>query len=195
MTNPEYVEVKGKKYKINTDFRVAIKCDKVARDKTISDDERALAIIYILFGEEALRDKQNHNELLQLALKYLSCGQEIDTSTDENPDMDYEEDYNYIWTSFKSDYNGFDLDKEKLHWWKFMDMLNGLSNSELGNCCVLNRVRQLRNLDLSTIKDTKERDRLAKAKKSVELKKYSKENNLTKEQEESMERLNKLLGL
>lgn len=73
--------------------------------------------------------------------------------------------------------------------------MNGLSNSEMGNCCVLNRVRNLRNFDVSTIKDSKERQKIAKAKESVALKKYKKENNLTKEQEESMNRLNEILGL
>ena len=50
MNNPQYVKVKDKKYKINSDFRVALKCDKVAKDSKIDDTERALAIIYLLFG-------------------------------------------------------------------------------------------------------------------------------------------------
>ena len=45
------------------------------------------------------------------------------------------------------------------------------------------------------IKDSKEREKILKAKEQVALKKYKKENHLTKEQEESMERLNKILGL
>ena len=60
---------------------------------------------------------------------------------------------------------------------------------------MLNRIRDLRNLDLKTIKDSKERQKIAKAKERVALKKYKKENHLTKEQEESMERLNKIIGL
>lgn len=193
MNYPEYVEIKNKKYKINTDFKVAIKCDEVARDNNIDDKERALAIIYLLFGKEGLYDKENHKKLLELALKYLSCGKEIDTST-EKPDMDYIEDYAYIKTSFISDY-GINIDKEQLHWWEFSDLINGLSNSEFGSCCILNRIRQLRNYDVSQIKDKKERDKIIKAKKSVELKRNKKENHLTKEQEESMERLNKMLGI
>ena len=93
-----------------------------------------------------------------------------------------------------SDYH-MDLDNTEMHWWRFMDLMNGLSNSEFGNCCVLNRVRNLRNYDISEIQDNKERQKMAKAKESVALKKYKKENNLTKEQEESMRRLNEILGL
>ena len=55
MNNPQYVKVDDKLYKINTDFRVALECDKIARDKSIGDYERALAIIYKLFGEKRIR--------------------------------------------------------------------------------------------------------------------------------------------
>lgn len=49
MSNPEYVKVDGELYKINTDFRVALECNKIAEDENIGDYERSLAIIYKLF--------------------------------------------------------------------------------------------------------------------------------------------------
>jgi hypothetical protein len=82
-----------------------------------------------------------------------------------------------------------------MEWRKFYNLLNCLSNSELGNCCVLNRIRNLRNFDLSIIQDTKERNKIKKAQDSVALKKNKKENNLTKEQEESMRMFNELARL
>ena len=107
--------------------------------------------------------------------------------------MDFNEDMDYIEASFMSDYK-IDLTTEKMHFWKFYTLLEGLSNSELGNCCVLNRVRNLRTFDLSQIKDNKERERLAKAKEMVALKSTKKEVELTKEQEESMNKLNEIIG-
>lgn len=194
---PKYVEINNKQYKINTDFRIALKCNEIAQDNAIGDIERALGIIETLFGDEAIDDGKNnpglYEKLLKLAKKYLSCGKELE-KTNEEPDMDYIEDMPYIKASFRSDY-GIKLDDEQIHWWEFNDLMNGLSNSELGNCCVLNRIRNLRNFDVSTIKDNKERQKITKAKEMVALKKYKKENHLTKEQEESMERLNKILGL
>lgn len=193
MNNPEYVKIGDKKYKINTDFRVAIKCNKVAEDETIGDYERSLAIIYLLFGDKGLNDGDNYEKLLELAKKYLSCGKEIE-QTNEQQDMDFVEDYDYIKTSFRSDY-GINLDKENMHWWEFFNLINGLSNSELGNCCILNRIRNLRNFDERKIEDAKERQRIHKAKQQVALKKYKKEVKLTEEQERSMEELNKILGI
>lgn len=190
MNYPKYAQIEDRLYEINTDFRVAIKCNEVAEDKTISDAERALAIIYLLFGEKGLKS-HDREALLEKAKTYLSCGQEIENN-DEEPDMDYIEDYSYIKTSFRSDY-GIKLDEENMHWWEFNELMNGLSNSEMGNCCVLNRIRNLRNLDTKEISDRKERERIEKAKQQVALKKTKKENHLTKEQEDSMNELNKII--
>lgn len=55
MNNPQYVKVDDKLYKINTDFRVALECNKIAEDSSIGNLERAMAIIYKLFGEERIR--------------------------------------------------------------------------------------------------------------------------------------------
>lgn len=55
MNNPQYVKVDDKLYKINTDFRIALECDEIARDTSIGELERPMAIIYKLFGEERIR--------------------------------------------------------------------------------------------------------------------------------------------
>ena len=162
MNNPEYVRVNNKKYKINTDYRVALRCDEIARDTTIGDYERSLAIIYTLYGEEGLKNKNDYNDLLKLAIKYLSCG--INDEDDSLRDMDFQQDMNLIRASFKSDY-GIVLDEEPMHWWDFYMYVNGLTEN-----CVLNRVRELRTYDTSKIKDSKERSKIEKSKRKVALK-------------------------
>ena len=194
LNNPEYVKIGDKKYKINTDFRVAIECNNIAQDDSIGNTERPLAIIYKLFGDEGLENPQDWEKLLELGIKYLSLGKDTSGVDNNNEiDMDFNEDMDYIEASFMSDYN-IDLANTEMHWYKFYNLINGLSNSELGNCCVLNRVRNLRTFDLSQIKDNKERERLAKAKEMVALKNTKKEVELTKEQEESMNKLNEIIG-
>lgn len=175
---PEYVKVDDKKYKLNTDFKVALRCNEVAIDKDIGEYEKVLAIIYLLFGDVGLEDRENHEKLLDLGLKYLLCGQEKEEENDgESPDMDFEQDRSYINASFRSDY-GIDLDKENMHWWAFCELLNGLTED-----CVLNRIRYVRNYDISDIKDVKEKADWIKRKKSVELK-----TKLTKEEQEKSNR-------
>lgn len=193
MNYPTKVKIEDKEYPINTDFRVAIECDNIAKSDDIGTYEKALAIIYKLFGDKGLDDKQNHEKLLELGQKYLLCGKEItDADKKEEEDMDYIQDMDYIEASFMSDYH-IDLSQTEMHWWKFYNLISGLSNSEMGNCCVLNRIRNLRTYDTSQIKDIKERTKIEEAKRQVALKK--KEKKLSKEQMESVERFNKLAGI
>lgn len=194
MNCPQFVKVNDKKYKINTSFKVAIECNSIAENENITDLERGLAIIYKLYGDEGINNPQDYEKLLELAQKYLLCGKEYDFENNEKQDMDYVEDMDYIEASFMSDF-GIDLTSEDMDWWKFNKLINGLSNSEMGNCCVLNRVRNLRNLNLNDIKDSKTREKLAKAKQMVALKKIQPKKEMTDEQKQSADELNKMLGL
>ena len=165
---PKFAKVENRKYKINTDYKVALKCNEIA-EKDISDEERALAIIYLLFGEKGLKNSQDWNELLQIAVKYLNCGKEIKEEKNEEVDMDFEQDWEYIKASFYYDYKRKITPNTHMHWWEFYNLLCGLSEK-----CVLNRVRFVRNFDISQIKDSKEKQRWIEQKKQVALKKKEK---------------------
>lgn len=195
MNYPKYVIIDDEKYEINTDFRIAIECNEIAEDSTIGDYERALAIIYKLFGDKALENKKNYKQLMKYALKYLQCGKEqVKRKNNKKPDMDLIEDMDYIEASFQSDYN-ITLENTQMHFWKFMKLLEGLSNSELGNCCILNRVRNFRNLDPKKIKNSKERNEVIEIQKEIALKKYQENQGPTQEQKEKADELYKKLGL
>ena len=194
MNYPSFVKVEGKYYKINTDFRVAIECQDIATDEKIGDYERALAIIYKLFGDDGINTPEHYEKLLELATKYLSCGKEIKGNSNEEPDMDFTQDMDYIEASFMSDYN-IDLANIEMHWWKFHNLINGLSNSEMGNCCVLNRVRNLRTYDTKDIKDPKELEKIKKAKEQVALKKKVVKHFLTTEQQRNIDNFYKMTGI
>lgn len=187
---PKYVEVNGKKYKINTSYKVALKCNEIAEDESINDIERALAIIYILFGEEALDDTKNRFLLLNKAKKYLLRGEE---PSKEESDIDFKNDMPYIKASFMSDY-GINLNEIDMHYYEFYDLLNGLSNSDMGNCCILNRIRNIRNFDLSEVKDFKEREKIRKAKQQVAIKKKKKINQTNTQKESAKEFYRNLYG-
>ena len=181
MNNPEYVRTKnGKNYKINTDFRVALKCNEMSMDTSIGDLERTLAIVYLLFGDEGIdpKNRDDLGELVDLGYRYLTLDKEP-TNRDEEPDMDFIKDKPYIRSSFIQDYKYNPYEMEYLHWWDFYNDLNNLSNSEFGNCCVLNRIRNARKYDPSKIEDRKERENFIKFQESISLNKE--ENKLTKE--------------
>ena len=198
MNNPEYVKVDNKLYKINTDFRVAIECNNIAKDKSISDYERALAIIYKLFGEEGL-NSQNQNKLVELGIKYLQLGKEqnsLKNESDNKYQLDYKKCEGLVKSSFKFDYKYDPYGLDYLHWYDFYNDLENLSTSEFGNCCMLNRVISILNQDISKIKDTKERTKANELKEELR-KRYciNTEKEITKEQEESAKAFYKSLGI
>lgn len=198
MNNPQYVKVDDKLYKINTDFRVALECNNIAEDKTIGDYERALAIIYKLFGGDGL-DCENQNKLLELAMKYLLLGNDKKELKNENKEK-YELDFNkcigLIKASFKFDYKYDPYELEYLHWYDFYNDLESLSTSEFGNCCILNRITSILNQEPKEIKDNKQRQKLIEAQKLLQ-QKYCKQEEvkMTKEQEESAKAFYKSLGI
>ncbi len=163
---PEFVKIGDTKYKINSDFRVALECDRIVRDNSISEYEKALAIIYKLFGDEGLDNPDDYEKLLELAQKFLLAGREPTTSSNTEPDMDYEQDRGKIKASFFSVYKLEDIYSiDYMHWWDFFDYLNGLTED-----CVLNYARYVRNYDISHITDPKERKEWLDRKKEFALK-------------------------
>ncbi len=158
MSYPEAIEVNGVEYDINTDYTYALACFACINDADLGDIERAYGVIGILYKEPP----EDTQEALRLAIKYLQCGKEHAPSN-KKADMDYTFDENYIKSSFMSDYK-IDLDDTSMHWWKFNNLLQGLTDD-----CILNRVRDLRNYDVSTIKDTKSLQKIIDAQRDVAL--------------------------
>lgn len=160
MTYPEAIEVNGHEYPINTGFEYGIACFKCINDPDLTEVERAFGVLGILYRE--IPPDEDLQEALRLAIKYLQCGDEPKPGH-RKPDMDFEFDEKYIKSSFLSDYR-IDLDEADMHWWKFCTLLQGLSDD-----CILNRVRDIRNYDISTVKDPKARQKLIQAQRDLAL--------------------------
>lgn len=193
MKCPQKVKIDDTIYNINTDFRVAIECDRIARDETIDDYERPLGIIYTLFGEKALDNEKHYNKLFDYALKYLRCGKEPQDNNKE-PDMDYIKDMPYIEASFMSDYH-IDLDNTKMDWYKFSTLMDGLSGGDFGNCCILSKIRKGRKYDPNKIEDPQERAEFIEWQKSISLNKSNRKKEFSEEEKNNMEEFYKQAGL
>ena len=199
MSNPEYVKVDNKLYKINTDFRVAIECNKIAQDTKISDFERAMAIIYLLFGEDGL-ECTKMDKLLELGVRYINISKDISKQPKNNSDNKFEMDISkcegIIRSSFKFDYNYDPYELEYLHWYDFYNDLENLSTSEFGTCCIFNRINSILNEDAGKIKNSKDSRKLLDLQEELK-EKYCviKEKTMTKEQEKSAREFYKSLGI
>lgn len=192
MNNPEYVVIHGEKVKINTDFRYALRCQEIVSDESISNFEKELGIIYTLFKTDNYNLLDDTETCLKLALKYLQGrpSKAKDNLSNEKTviDMDYNEDMGLIISSMWSEYN-LDITKEKIHWWLFLDLLNGLSSE-----CIFNKIREIRNMKLSKIKDRETREEVIKLKQIYSLDK-TKKKPMTDKEKESVENFYKLTGI
>ena len=75
-----------------------------------------------------------------------------------------------------SDYK-INLNDEEMHWYQFIDLIQGLTEDS-----VMSKVRELRNYDLSEVKDQKTRNKIIKLQQNVALKEE-----LTPEEQEALD--------
>lgn len=159
MAYPQYVKIRGEKVKIKTDYRTALRCFDVINNEDISDCERSLAVIFILYGY--IPEDELLSDYLNMAQKFLQCGESIETQQEKTADMDFNFDRKYINASFMSDYH-IDLEQsENMHFWQYCELIQGLTDGS-----ILSRVRYIRNCD---IKDYAQKDRAAVIKAKEEL--------------------------
>lgn len=160
MAYPEYVRINGEKVKIKTDWHTALKAFNVI-DSNVGDYERALAVVYIMYG--FIPDDDLIAEYLNMAQKFLQCGENLEEQQSKDPDMDLIYDRKYINASFMSDYH-IDLnDYPNMHFWQFCELITGLTDK-----CILSRVREIRTCNVDDYAP-KDRPSIRKAKQELAL--------------------------
>ena len=194
MRYPQAIEVDGRRFPINTSYQTAIRCYEIVQDEAVTEAERGAIVMLLLLGDIPQDlSVDGMKRLQELLVKYLQCGKEPEQIremdeilTEREPDMDYTYDMGLIIASFISDYK-IDLsepENETMHWWKFIDLLNGLSPKS-----ALNRVREIRNKDLGDYKDNpKAMEELIQAKRLVAL-----PEKITESEQEALDEFDRLL--
>lgn len=185
---PDKVEVGGKMYKINSDFRTSILFELLMFDDSVDDESKYIQALELYYP--ILPPESNLEEAIYKILWFYGGGKEDDRkeSSEKNTTKveqvySYEYDDTYIYSSFLSQYQIDLQDVEHLHWWKFKAMFESLKEDT--KIC---EIMKYRSIDLSKIHDKEEKAFYKKMKNLYELPKY-----IDKEQKEKEDEIANIL--
>jgi hypothetical protein len=144
---PKKVEIEGEEIEINTDYRNVLLYFRALRDEDLEGREK-LEIATRLFFK---RTPRNVEEAMRyINEEYIVCSETHASMTRRNKIkrnaekekvvFDIEQDGGLIYVSFMQEY-GIDLRKEKMHWYAFKALFDGL-----GEETVLRRVIEFRKM-------------------------------------------------
>lgn len=127
---PRFVYIKGKRYRVNADFRIFIKFEIECQDEEREDAYyEILANFYPDFFE--ILNKGLIKEAVKQFIWFYTCGknemkQKKSVSAKKNIGKvyDYKIDADLIWGAFYE--RGVDLTTDYVHWWKFKALFNTL---------------------------------------------------------------------
>ncbi len=120
---PISIEIDGKEYEINSDFRYCLSTILAFEDEELADIEKYQIMLLNLYKEIP----EDLNEALQKAIWFLNCGNEkLDEEFSGMRLYSFQKDANYIFAAFKQTHNINLQTIEYLHWWEFMALFMDL---------------------------------------------------------------------
>lgn len=151
---PDTVQVDGRAFAINSDFRTMLKILAIMADPEIIEGHKNSMVCAKFYREQP---PENWDEGFSW---FLRCGDEVPEGKEERT-FDYSFDAPEIYSSFRMLY-GIDLFTADLHWWQFSALLDGCFRCE----CPLSEKIRIRTIDPEKCED---KAKARKAKDSVAL--------------------------
>lgn len=152
---PESVILGGKIYRINPDFRTAVKIILFAEENSgVKLLMYALKNFYV--------DLPKNIKLAIEGMNLFYKGNKVQKGNGTQM-FSFEKDAELIYSSFMSQY-GINLSQDNIHWYVFLALLKGLCGEN-----AFSKVLAVRNLDISYIKDEKQKAYYAELKQKYSL--------------------------
>lgn len=171
----------GTLYSLNTSFSIGMQICLAQDDPELTMYEKIQVAKDLLFDGDYPRDQQEMSDCLEFFLH----GWHHDGKSSRKQDkrlMDFDIDQWRIYSAFLQFYH-IDLNKEDMHWWRFMGLLSCLPK------CSYTQVIDIRQRDFKPKMDKEERKQLREAKEVYELKKVR-----SREEQAFVEEMDDLLG-
>lgn len=156
---PTSVEVNGKRYPIETDFRPWINFHDLALQS--GNDEQRIKEMLALYEDGIPYDL---NAAISALCNFYAAGnmRQDDDSKPVKPVYDFDFDGDYFIAGFRENYGISLLSIDYLHWWEFLALFRGMNADT-----ELKQRMQLRSIDISKISDIKEKARIRRAQLSI----------------------------
>lgn len=164
-TYPESIVLENKEISIITDFRDIIRFMDMLNDSEMTPYEKTqFALMYFAEIPDDIEAA-----LMQLCdfinMSALEPESNLKNNGKTGSDVfDFAIDYPYIFAGFLCEYRINLRTIEYLHWWEFIDLFKGLSDKT-----EIKQRMMYRSIDLGTIKDKEERNRIRKIQEAIKL--------------------------
>lgn len=119
---PEAIEIDGREYEINSDFRSCLRIILAFEDPELAGTEKQAVMINNLYKEHP----ENITAAIEKGVRFLNGGENSKTESDLRL-YSFEKDAPYIFAAFKQTHS-IDLDTVDMHWWKFMSLFMDLGS-------------------------------------------------------------------
>lgn len=121
---PKSLEIDGREYEINSDFRVALLIFEAYNDTKLSDYEKAIICLKCLYKEIP----QNLEIALQKAVWFLDGGDMPKSKKSQSQIMDWEQDQSIIFPAINKVAGYETRMAEYIHWWTFIGFFNEIDD-------------------------------------------------------------------
>jgi hypothetical protein len=136
---PESLEVDGKSYRINSDFRACLMIIMAFEDNELTMQEKQYILLNNLFAKEM---PSNLEGAIQAALQFLNGNSENSEERSSPRLYSFSHDANFIFAAFRQTH-GIDLQTDNLHWWKFLALFMDLG-SETTFCSLISLRKRIK---------------------------------------------------
>lgn len=140
-------------YLIRSDFRIGIQISVCLSDVDLSEDERIINALLLLFGNGMPPFEIAYRGLIW----FLSCGQKMGVNNEETDEdlenyyassdndktetLSFEQDIVFIYSAFRRTFN-IDLARSSMHWFEFNALLNDIGECSLSNIIQIRTTKQ-----------------------------------------------------